>query len=119
MIDVTEEEQEEKIKGRKRETFFAFVICACVLFVPMFVIEHEYKVFTDKYGVAKEGAAGTGLALAVMFRTVSRTVLRTIIRTSARAGMRASLRGAIRTSVRTVGRTQTKRLADQNKKIQV
>ena len=110
-----EETKEENEKGGgRRETVIALIICAIVLLVPIFVIEHEYKVFTKEHGVAKEGAAGAGLWLAVMFRTVSRTVLRTIIRTSARAGMRASLRGAFRTGVRSVGRTQSKKLADQN-----
>ena len=108
------EQKEETQGGGMRETLIALLICAIVLLLPVFVIEHEYKLFTKEHGVAKEGAAGAGLWLAVMFRTVSRTVLRTIIRASARAGMRASLRGAIRTSVRTIGRTQSKRLADQN-----
>ena len=109
-----EEETEEIQGGGTNETIFAFVICLIVLVLPVLVIENEYKLFTKEHGVAKEGAAGAGLWLAVMFRTVSRTVLRTIIRTSARAGMRASLRGAFRTGVRTVGRTQSKILADQN-----
>ena len=113
------ENQEEKKKakgGRARETIIAFLICSAVLFLPMFEIEHEYKLFTQEHGEAREGAAGAALALAVMFRTVSRTVLRTIIRTSARAGMRASLRGAIRTSIRTVGRTQSKGLLKRKDK---
>ena len=105
--------EEKEIGGGRRETIVALIICASVLLLPIFIIEHEYKVFTKEHGVAKEGAAGAGLWLAVMFRTVSRTVLRTIIRTSARAGMRASLRGAFRTGVRSIGRTTSKKLADQ------
>ena len=105
--------EEKEIGGGRRETIIALIICAAVLLLPVFIIEHEYKVFTKEHGVAKEGAAGAGLWLAVMFRTVSRTVLRTIIRTSARAGMRASLRGAFRTGVRSIGRTTSKKLADQ------
>ena len=105
--------EEKEIGGGRRETIIALIICTAVLLLPVFIIEHEYKVFTKEHGVAKEGAAGAGLWLAVMFRTVSRTVLRTIIRTSARAGMRASLRGAFRTGVRSLGRTTSKKLADQ------
>jgi|GEM_PF-1362582 len=108
------EEQNTEKGGGTRETILAFLICAIILVLPVLLIENEYKQFTKEHGVAKEGAAGAGLWLAVMFRTVSRTVLRTIIRTSARAGMRASLRGAFRTGVRTIGRTQSKILADQN-----
>ncbi|MAA78312.1 MAG: hypothetical protein CL916_03560 [Deltaproteobacteria bacterium] len=107
-------QNKKEIGGGRRETIIALIICAVVLLLPIFVIEHEYKVFTKEHGVAKEGAAGAGLWLAVMFRTVSRTVLRTIIRTSARAGMRASLRGAFRTGIRSAGRTTSKKLADQN-----
>ena len=106
--------EEREIGGGRRETIIALIVCAVVLLLPVFIIEHEYKVFTKEHGVAKEGAAGAGLWLAVMFRTVSRTVLRTIIRTSARAGMRASLRGAFRTGIRSLGRTTSKKLADQN-----
>ena len=106
--------EEKEIGGGRRETIIALIICTTVLLLPVFIIEHEYKVFTKEHGVAKEGAAGAGLWLAVMFRTVSRTVLRTIIRTSARAGMRASLRGAFRTGIGSLGRTTSKKLADQS-----
>ena len=73
----------------------------------MIYIEYEYRMFIQSHGEAIEGAAGSALALAVVFRTVSRTVLRTIIRTSARAGMRASLKGALRAGIRAASRSQS------------
>ena len=60
--------EEKEIGGGRRETIIALVICAAVLLLPVFIIEHEYKVFTKEHGVAKEGAAGAGLWLAVMFQ---------------------------------------------------
>jgi hypothetical protein len=97
--------------GGRKEIIIAAFLCAIVLLVPMLVIELEYRSFISEYGDIKEGAAGAGLLLAVIFRTVSRTVLRTIIRTSARAGMRASLKGAIKNSARAAARTQGKKLS--------
>lgn len=99
--------------GSTRETIIASIICGIVLLVPMIYIEYEYDLFTKEYGEAKEGAAGSALALAVVFRTVSRTVLRTIVRTSARAGMRASLKGAMRAGIRAASRTSAKNLTNQ------
>ena len=99
--------------GSTRETIIASIICGIILLVPMIYIEYEYDLFTKEYGEAKEGAAGSALALAVVFRTVSRTVLRTIVRTSARAGMRASLKGAMRAGIRAASRTSAKNLTNQ------
>lgn len=96
--------------GGRKEIIVAAFLCAIVLLVPMLVIELEYRSFISEYGDIKEGAAGAGLLLAVVFRTVSRTVLRTIIRTSARAGMRASLKGAIKNSARAAARSQGKKI---------
>ena len=100
--------------GSKQETVIASIICGIVLLVPMIFIEHEYDLFTKEYGEAKEGAAGSALALAVVFRTVSRTVLRTIVRTSARAGMRASLKGAMRAGIRAASRSSAKNLTNES-----
>ena len=76
------------------------VVCSLIFLAPLIYIQYEYDTFTATYGEVREGAAGAGLALAVVFRTVSRTVLRTVVRTSARAGMRASLRGVFRSGMR-------------------
>ena len=97
----------KKGEGGFWETVISVLICALLLLFPMLLIEHEYKMFTQTHGEAIEGAAGSALALAVVFRTVSRTVLRTIIRTSARAGMRASLKGALRAGIRAASRSQS------------
>ena len=48
---------EKEIGGGRRETIIALIVCAVVLLLPVFIIEHEYKVFTKEHGVAKEGAA--------------------------------------------------------------
>ena len=96
--------------GSKKEIVIAGLICALILLFPMLFIETEYRSFISEHGDIKEGAAGTGLLLAVVFRTVSRTVLRTIIRTSARAGMRASLKGAIKNTTRAAVRAHGKRV---------
>ena len=87
------------------EAVIALLLCMAFLLVPMVYIEDSYDEFTAQYGEAKEGAAGTGLALAVVFRTVSRTVLRTIVRTSARAGVRASLKGAMKGAIKNAARS--------------
>ena len=49
--------------GSTRETIIASIICGIVLLVPMIYIEYEYDLFTKEYGEAKEGAAGSALAL--------------------------------------------------------
>jgi hypothetical protein len=91
--------------GTRAETIFALVICVIALLLPMIYIEYRYDLFTAEYGEAKEGAAGTGLALAVVFRTVSRTVLRTIVRTSARAGGRTLLKGVVKGAMKNAARS--------------
>ena len=60
--------------NRVREIVFAVFVCILVLLVPMIYIEYEYRMFIQSHGEAIEGAAGSALALAVVFRTVSRTV---------------------------------------------
>ncbi|MFT4975070.1 MAG: hypothetical protein ACI8S6_000957 [Myxococcota bacterium] len=112
------EEAAEAVTTRpsRLELIFSLLACALVLIGPLIYIQYEYETFTAEYGEPMEGAAGAGLALAVIFRTVSRTVLRTVIRTSARAGMRASLRGIIRSVLRVALRGTTagviKRITD-------
>ena len=91
--------------GGAVETALAVVIALAALVGPLVYIQHRYDLFTSEHGLAREGAAGAGLALAVVFRTVSRTVLRTIVRTSARAGMRASMKGAMQSGMRVATRS--------------
>jgi len=117
--------QSARSKTKRRiETGVALVICAGVMLGPLLYIQIRYDEFTGLHGQAKEGAAVTGVALAVVLRTISRTVLRTVIRTSARAGMRAALRTAVRTFIRSavrstssnlfqwVGREDTRKVSD-------
>ena len=61
----------QKQDGNKRETIIASIICGIVLLVPMIFIEHEYDLFTKEYGEAKEGAAGSALALASLRANVN------------------------------------------------
>lgn len=77
------------------EMAFAITVCAFAMFLPVVIIQNGYDAFTAEHGVAREGAAGATLALAVVLRTVSRTILRTIVRTSARAGLKAGVKGAV------------------------
>jgi hypothetical protein len=101
---VPEEAIPEPEGGGALETVIAVAICALALIGPLIYIQYRYDVFTSEHGMAREGAAGAGLAMAVVFRTVSRTVLRTIVRTSARAGMRASMKGAMQSGMRVATR---------------
>lgn len=86
--------------GGPTETTLAVIITTVALIGPLLYIQYRYDGFTSESGIAREGAAGAGLALAVVFRTVSRTVLRTLVRTSARAGMRVSMKGAMQSGMR-------------------
>ncbi len=81
--------------GTRAEMAFAVIVCGLAMFLPVVIIQNGYDAFAAEHGVAKEGAAGATLALAVVLRTVSRTILRTIVRTSARAGLKAGVKGAV------------------------
>jgi hypothetical protein len=90
--------------GTRGELVFAVLVCALAMFLPVVIIENGYDAFTAEHGVAREGAAGATLALAVVLRTVSRTILRTIVRTSARAGLKAGVKGAVQGAARVATR---------------
>ncbi len=81
--------------GTRLELVFACIVCVFAMFLPIVIIQNGYDAFTAEHGVAREGAAGATLALAVVLRTVSRTILRTLVRTSARAGLKAGVKGAV------------------------
>lgn len=105
------------VKPSRTELVVCLLVCGLVMLGPIVYIQWEYTAYTDQHGEALEGAAGAGLALAVVFRTISRTVLRTIIRTSARAGMRTSLKSIFRSTLRVALRGSTasvfKRITDR------
>ena len=95
---------EPEHRNSRMENVVAGLFFLLLMLAPIYLIQFEYDLYTATHGEARSGAAGAGLALAIIFRTVSRTVLRTIIRTSARAGMRATMKGAMRTAARTAVR---------------
>jgi hypothetical protein len=90
--------------GGRGEMAFAIIVCVFAMFLPVVIIQDGYDAFTAEHGIAKEGAAGATLALAVVLRTVSRTILRTIVRTSARAGLKAGVKGAVQGAARVATR---------------
>lgn len=97
----------DSARPSRAELVVSLLVCGLTLLGPILYIQWQYTAYTEQHGEALEGAAGAGLALAVVFRTISRTVLRTVIRTSARAGMRASLKSIFRSTLRVALRGST------------
>ena len=63
-------------RNSRMENAISVIFCILLMLAPIYIIQYEFDAFTAAHGEARAGAAGAGLALAVVFRTVSRTVLR-------------------------------------------
>ncbi len=87
---------------RTGEMIFAVIVCVLAMFLPVVLIEKGYLDFVSEHGIAREGAAGATLALAVVVRTVMRNIIRTTARASLRAGLKTAMRSLLRVATRSL-----------------